>query len=377
MFMRTRSIYLTVLISPVLFAQTTISPVSFGVTAGTNLTDTFGTLRIPMQLPSAFGTELYTTGPRSFIIGPKLEIRLPLHFAIEIDALHRSLNSNIQFVSSTPGFPSSKVTAIAAKVPWEFPVLGKYRFTLAGVHPFVEAGPSFRASGTSGISHYGTTAGGGIEFHAGSLNISPALRYTHWNQSFSFPPERPDQVELLAGFDWSSPSGGPASIGRRMSFGVLAGASLGDNFHPEPNGIFTTRSDSNTVVGGVSLEVGLQRSFSAEIDGLFRPLHGNDGGTRFATLTWEFPVLAKYRFTMPKARPFVELGPSFRSSGNIEIAKPSSYGVSGGAGIEFGHRRLKVAPTIRYTRWAADNVKFTDVGHAFQNEAQVLLGISF
>ncbi len=93
--------------------------------------------------------------------------------------------------------------------------------------------------------------------------------------------------------------------------------------------------ESNSLIAGASIEMGLAKHLAIEVDGMYRPLHATDvpvdlypeGRTvRFATLTWEFPTLLKYRFSTPKARPFVELGPSFRAMGNVEITPPSLYG---------------------------------------------------
>lgn len=50
-------------------------------------------------------------------------------------------------------------------------------------------------------------------------------------------------------------------------------------------------------------------------------------------VTWEFPVLAKYRFSEGRFRPFIEAGPEFRTTGNLNFS-PSRYGGTAGFGIE-------------------------------------------
>jgi hypothetical protein len=71
------------------------------------------------------------------------------------------------------------------------------------------------------------------------------------------------------------------------------------------------------------------------------------------TVTWQFPVLAKYEFALGRVRPFLEGGPSFRTVGNPS-SDPSHFGVTAGVGAETGWRRLRIAPRVRYTRWAED-----------------------
>ena len=51
--------------------------------------------------------------------------------------------------------------------------------------PFAEAGPSFRLAGNlNGYnpSHYGITAGGGVETRTRGVLLSPTLRYTRWER---------------------------------------------------------------------------------------------------------------------------------------------------------------------------------------------------
>jgi hypothetical protein len=63
--------------------------------------------------------------------------------------------------------------------------------------------------------------------------------------------------------------------------------------------------------------------------------------------SWEFPVLAKYKFGSGRFKPFVETGPAFRTPAE----RSSVIGVAAGAGVEVRLRRLKIAPAIRYYHW--------------------------
>ena len=126
------------------------------------------------------------------------------------------------------------------------------------------------------------------------------------------------------------------------------------------------------------LESGLSKSLSLEVDGLYRPLILSEG-QRATVLTWEFPVLAKYRLSAHGTRPFVELGPSFRTAGNLSGTNPSRYGVTSGAGVEARTRWLTVSPAFRFTRWTVDPVgdMFSPHTYTIRNRAELLVGFSF
>jgi hypothetical protein len=145
-----------------------------------------------------------------YILGPMLEVRLPLSLAIEVDALYHPVNATSSVVVG------SRVTEVTvgsstSYATWEFPVLGKYRFALPVVSPYVEAGPSFRktGSGLSWFSSSGFTLGGGVEVKVLRLRIAPEVRYTHWgsdsappvNASF-FAPSNQNQAEFLVGLSF-------------------------------------------------------------------------------------------------------------------------------------------------------------------------------
>ncbi len=145
-----------------------------------------------------------------YIIGPTLEVRLPFSLAVEVDALYRPIGAATT-VTIGSGSSAVSVTSSSMYSTWEFPVLGKYRFALPIVSPYVEAGPSFRAKGSSigYFSNNGFTLGGGVELKLLRLRIAPEVRYTHWgsdsvppiNASF-FAPSQQNQVEFLVGISF-------------------------------------------------------------------------------------------------------------------------------------------------------------------------------
>jgi hypothetical protein len=136
------------------------------------------------------------------------------------------------------------------------------------------------------------------------------------------------------------------------------------------------------------VEVRLAGKFSVEADGIYRPLNArNDpvyGQAHFSVLTWQIPVLAKYRWTRSGWTPFAEAGPSFRLSGNRNGYNPSSRGITAGGGMEFNTHGIRVSPTLRYTRWAGDGSSFRlppgvhyDYPRTNPNSVELLFGIAF
>lgn len=191
----------------------------------------------------------------------------------------------------------------------------------------------------------------------------------------------------------------PTAVGQRLSVGVAGGASVTSDFQTEmsslsvpavgPAGsvpVYThTYSPAKDYIVGATFEIGLPSHFSVEADGLYRPMNFVSftssvpiGGSAPSNtvVTWEFPLLAKYRVQFTPLKPFVEIGPSFRTSGNLNDTSPSDRGATAGAGVEMRLRRFGVSPTVRYTRWAADKVSRPYQPRTDQNQIEMLLGWS-
>ncbi len=92
-------------------------------------------------------------------------------------------------------------------------------------------------------------------------------------------------------------------------------------------------------------------------------------------VTWEFPLSAKYTIPVRTLRPFIEVGPSFRSSGNLNGTAPSSYGGTAGLGVKGRVWKLQVGPALRYTHWASDKPLYAP--QTKRNQVEVLVGVSF
>lgn len=136
-------------------------PFGAGVKVGTTLTDALS------SIPS-----LSLRNDRHIVAGPYVEVRLPFHLAVEVDALYEST----LFSSVTTGGAT-----------WQFPVLAKYRLLNGPIRPFVEGGPSFsRIADIKEIpelnhrSNYGIVLGAGLELKLLVLRISPEVRYNGW-----------------------------------------------------------------------------------------------------------------------------------------------------------------------------------------------------
>ncbi len=168
-----------------------------------------------------------TSVSKRYVIGPALDIGLPLGFAVEADALYRREG----YQSSFSNFGSSVFSAERAN-SWEFPILLKYRLPFPVVRPFLEAGYAPRVIHGSISSNYvqflpplpfqhstastdwpvshGLVMGGGVQLAIGPLRLSPGFRYTHWNNIaisglYSNGPSwqsTQNQVDMLLGITW-------------------------------------------------------------------------------------------------------------------------------------------------------------------------------
>jgi hypothetical protein len=156
-----------------------------------------------------------------------------------------------------------------------------------------------------------------------------------------------------------------------ISFGVVGGLSLTQDFRNKSiildNGdaILTYSTPKRWIAGG-TVEARLRFHLSFEIDVLYHELEFTQALLEKSTgtlssvspapvVTWEFPLLVKYRFSFPLGTPFVDAGPAFRSAGNLNGTAPSNHGLAAGLGVEVHVWRLKIAPQFRYTRWAHDS----------------------
>jgi len=132
-------------------------------------------------------------GRGNVIIGPMLDIRLPMGLGIEANALYRRWNAE-------------GVLSTGSASTWEFPVYGKLRLPGVIARPYVGAGVNFQRLGDVGRFLGGTSvdsnrrgflAAGGVEVKVPFVRILPEIRYTRWNDAG--PIRSTNQVDLLVG----------------------------------------------------------------------------------------------------------------------------------------------------------------------------------
>jgi opacity protein-like surface antigen len=177
-----------------------------GVRGGAPLIGPFSDITVP---PSA----QTSSGSKGYVVGPMIEVRLPLNVSVEGDALYHPLNL-VQTINTGTNTFHNPITFQS----WEFPILAKYRLPrLPAAKPYVEGGPSFRAV-SAAIDPYfskaGITLGAGLEFKLSRFRVEPEFRYTRWGgdstvtgQTGSGPvvtpnpaPSNVNQVQFLVGF---------------------------------------------------------------------------------------------------------------------------------------------------------------------------------
>ena len=366
---------------------------SVGVVAGGYFNSDFESRNLPG--PPGFFPEIVVSDAGGYAIGPALSLQLTPDFMLEVEALYKPLHyeDGVRFRDDgvVTGFAPNTV------VTWQFPVLAKYQFRQGKLRPFLEAGPSFRATGnlnSADPSHFGASAGIGFTANLRRIQISPGVRYTRWLEDGPGTDVRSkqDQVEFLIGFKYI-PRLSIQPLGKRISLGMVAGATVSNDIRPEVSladdgSMFRIIPAPPAVVIAPSIEVAIHDRLSLEFnaiprsfrsrselmlaDGtLLRGEQGNSGGT------WEFPVLGKFRLRQQGPRPFLAVGPSFRlPKHNLPV-----YGATIGAGVELLVKELKIAPTVRYTRWTHERAivpggPIIDSG-VRRDQIRLLIGISF
>ena len=345
-----------------------------------------------------------------FIIGPKLNVRLSPSFSLEVNALHRRIRTVDTFTGTIclplgePDCTTAPLTRTTTSTAfsWEFPFLATYQFSGTRMTPFIQGGPSFRPVENAEI--FGFTAGGGVKLRLADLTFSPTIRYTRWDRRDRYVGLNEDQIQFVLGIDGPESAERVSAFGRNLSVAFMGGIGLTDglrrgstppfNFDvidpatglPTPaSGTRTDNLSRTSPVLGVAVEVAVRDRLSIEVDGLYRPLNSQDvmdvtslGFTRtnkFTVLTWEFPILAKYRMPIRNTTTFFELGPALRASGNLNNSNPSRYGAAAGFGLEIRAGRMTISPTMRFTRWAADQSSASMATH--RNQAELLFGFRF
>jgi hypothetical protein len=368
-----------------------------GVIGGTNLSSNFPTT--DFTNPAAFGNPAnrfqFLTGPRSFIFGALVDLRLSEGFSIEANVLRRPMKSTIIFTEFLPdGINNVSTNSMTSVKAWEFPVLLKYNLhsspSVESLRPFVEAGPSFRTQENAVAtepSQFGVSVGAGVAFHVGRIRVAPTLRYTRWAHESIYPryATKPDQVEFLTSVAYETDSGSRRVAGRRFQIGATAGFPFTSGFL-QPDSVMKI-AERTRYLAGVTVQFDVMPNISVEVDALYKPLRASQltgMQERFSVITWQFPILGKYRWTRPMWTPFAEAGPSFRLAGNLNGYDPSHYGITLGGGVEMQTHGVRLSPALRYTRWVKDPSGYptpsgvqTQYPRTNPNVVELVFGVSF
>jgi hypothetical protein len=161
-----------------------------------------------------------------------VQLKLPLGFAVEVDALYNRFGYSSTTIDILGGHSIDRVRANS----WQFPILLRHRLPLPLARPYVTAGyaaqytatATHRVTGatadyysgfftpfsTSYTENYATNnglvAGGGLELGAGHWRVAPEVRYIRWKDPlFSYYGSRgyfvavpQNEVQLLIGVTW-------------------------------------------------------------------------------------------------------------------------------------------------------------------------------
>lgn len=313
----------------------------------------------------------------TFLFGPEFRLvrrnRLTLNVRALVGAAHTNrlvlqLNQPIERPPDPFGNPQPSITqfTVGSKIAFAASFGGSLDYRITDRLSYRIVQPDIL------LTRYGVAAGGEHTTNA-DVRVSTGIVY-RFGEPVSSNPSEP-----------------------HLSFGLIGGAGLTDAFGHESGGFIKGPSGeiqptlsryystSKDYIVGPKVEFGFPGRLCVEVDALYRPLHLTMAGVQpdgllnsvspATVVTWEFPVLAKYNFQTRSLRPFIELGPSFRTAGNVNGASPSAYGGTAGLGLETHVGKVKIAPVVRYTHWAADN-EFIGP-RSKRNQAELLVGLSF
>jgi hypothetical protein len=172
--------------------------------------------------------EYGSSNSKLYLVGPKIEVGLPLHFALEADMQYSRLGNTSQVFMIGEG---STTRTIANS--WAFPVLAKYHLPVARTHPFLSLGlePRYASGKISTIGYdyppdlpgevtfssegwqahgHAWVLGGGIGIGLWKIRITPELRYLRWKVPSSPLPDDDsyyltvprNEGQLLLGIEW-------------------------------------------------------------------------------------------------------------------------------------------------------------------------------
>jgi hypothetical protein len=210
-----------------------------------------------------------------------------------------------------------------------------------------------------------------------------------------------------------------ACAAQLITVGAIGGGRVTDDvlLFPAPglNGVSTAsafRLESRFYDVGPTIEIGLTHGFAVEFDavyhrqGFFSTFYHDTlyYTNRVRDNSWEFPLLLKHKLRFSVLNPFIEAGVAPRTitgtvAGAVQVSltppsPPSalgprvpmgyspSVGFVVGGGLQFNPGHLRLAPQVRYTRWATASIGglYYGLGSTYssnQNQVDLLVGVSW
>jgi Outer membrane protein beta-barrel domain len=180
----------------------------------------------------------------------------------------------------------------------------------------------------------------------------------------------------------------PLAFSQPFGAGLKVGLPLTD-FLNTVNGV--TSTTTNRYIIGPMVELRLPAGLGIEFNALYRHFdYTNIVGSTVNAVTstghagsWEFPLVAKYKFPSHIVRPYVEAGVSWDTLAGVTNAvgvttkNSTVMGAVLGGGLDIHAIFIHVAPGIRYTRWTSQHFNVSGVLHSNQDQAEFLVGITF
>ena len=194
-----------------------------------------------------------------------------------------------------------------------------------------------------------------------------------------------------------------------FSYGVKAGVPLTQFLDAAKIQQFAFNSTTNRYIVGPTAELHLPFGLGVEVDVLYRHFNYNGSGTADYVTTnsrttgnaWEFPLLAKYRFSKIKVvHPYVDAGVAWdklsgltqaitstvfssrttttSTSNPPELKTTATRGFVMGGGLSVKVLVIHLSPEVRFTRWGAQHfIDASGLLHSDLNQGEFLLGITF
>jgi hypothetical protein len=130
------------------------------------------------------------------------------------------------------------------------------------------------------------------------------------------------------------------------------------------------------------IELNLPAGLGVEFNALYRKTGYRTGTTEQTTSSWEFPLVAKYKFGSGAVRPYLAGGFVFRNIGDIPgLLEDRSQGFVAAGGVRLSAVIVRISPEIRYTHW--NNQPFgpqlfpTGGVTSNQDQFELLVGLTF